>query len=189
MISLTGEVDITSPSRSDKEDDTMSDVFKFPNGGFPVEICRKNDIIADLNIDSDKKEIVLAIVTQCEADANNVLKNGGWAGIPYLGNMRIPEYKTKFREAGNIELLETAKETLDDERYRIFKRQLNANIACDIKRERFYKYVTSCYVTKHRKLYNLLATDDRALDLKDKYSFARFMCYSFTELSPCVNIE
>lgn len=167
----------------------MSDVFKFPNGGYEVEVCRKSDIIADLNIDDDKKDITLAIVTQCESDANIFLKEGRWTGIPYLGNMRIPEYKVRFREAGNVELLETAKETLDEERYKIFRRQLNANIACDIKHERLYRYITSCYVTKHRKLYNLLATDDRALNLKDKYGFARFMCYSFTELSPCVNIE
>lgn len=167
----------------------MSDIFKFPNGGFEVEICRKTDIISDLNIDSDKKEILLAIITQCETDANNFLKEGRWTGIPFLGNMRIPEYKIKFKEIGGAELLETAKETLDKERYDIFKKQINANIACDIKRERFYRYVTSCYVTKHRKLYNLLTTDDRAKNLDDKYAFARFMCYSFTELSSCVTNE
>lgn len=167
----------------------MSDIFKFPNGGYDVQVCRKDDIIADLNIDSDKKELLTAVVTQCEIDASNFLKEGKWTGIPYLGNMRIPEHKIKFKESGGAELLEAAKETFDEERYKIFKRQLNANIACDIKHERLYRYLTSCYVSKHKKLYNLLATDDRAAALKDKYSFARFMCYSFTELSPCVNNE
>lgn len=167
----------------------MSDVFRFPNGGYNVEVNRKADIIKALALDTEEEEIMLAVITQCEADANAFLREGRWTGIPYLGNMRIPPQKVKFIEAGGISLLETAKETFDEDRYKLFKKQLNANIACDIKHERFYKYVTSCYVTKHRKLYNLLATDDRAKNLEDKYGFARFMCYSFTELSPCVNNE
>ena len=167
----------------------MADTFKFPNGGYDVTVCRKQDIIDCLDKNVIDKEVVLAIITQCEVDATNFLKEGRWTGIPYLGNMRVPLYKQKFEEINGKEILETAKETLDKNRYIVFRKELNANIGANIKQERLYRYMTSCYVTKHRKVYNRLLKDRRAANLKDKDAFARFMCYSFIELSNYIPFE
>ena len=88
----------------------MSDTLRFPNGGYNVTVCRKQDILDCLDANVVDKEVVLAIITQCEIDATNFLKEGRWTGIPYLGNMRIPKYKEKFKEIGGREILEDAKE-------------------------------------------------------------------------------
>ena len=100
----------------------MSDVLKFPNDGYDVEVCRKQDIIDCLDTNVDK-ELVSAIITQCESDISDFIEQGIWAGIPYLGNIRVPKHKQKFQEINGTELLETAKETLIKQRYNIFKKE------------------------------------------------------------------
>ena len=167
----------------------MADTFKFPNGGYEVTVCRKQDIIDALDANVVDKEVVLAIITQCEVDATNFLKEGRWTGIPYLGNMRVPKTKLKFKEIGGSELIQTAKEELERNRYIVFRSELNANIAIDVKRERLYRYMTSTFVTKHRRVYNSLLENKVAENLKDKDAYARFMCYSFMELSNYVPFE
>lgn len=167
----------------------MSDTFKFPNGGYDVIVCRKQDIMDCLDANIIDKEVVLAVISQCEVDATNFLKEGRWTGIPFLGNMRVPKYKQKFAEIGGEEILQEAKQNLDEHRYMVFRKELNANIGADIKQERLYRYIISCFVTKHRRLYNSLIKDIRASKLKDPECFARFMCYSFTELDNYIPIE
>ena len=61
----------------------MADIFKFPNGGYDITVCRKQDIIDALDANVTDKEVVLAIITQCEVDATNFLKEGRWTGIPH----------------------------------------------------------------------------------------------------------
>lgn len=167
----------------------MPDTFKFPNGGYDVVVCRKQDIIDCLDANIVDKEIVLAIITQCEVDATNFLKEGRWTGIPYLGNMRIPPHNKRFRELGGNELLKDAKEELDEHRYIVFRKGMNAEIAADIKNERLYRYITSGYVAKHRKTYKHLLENNTAAKLKDKEAYARFMCNSFIELTTYIPYE
>lgn len=166
----------------------MYNIFKFPNGGFDVKVCRKQDILDSLGDDIDK-ELLLTIVTQCETDAINFINEGRWTGIPYLGNMRVPKNKQKFEEIGGREILETARQELDKKQYDAFKRDLNASIVIDIKKERLYRYMTSCFVTKNRKVYDRFLSYATTLSINNVDAYARFMCYSCIELTPCITIE
>jgi hypothetical protein len=167
----------------------MSDVFKFPNGGYDVTVCRKKEVIDELNLSTEDKEIMLAIVTQCENDAINFLKEGRWTGIPYLGNMKIPDHRIMFKEIGGSEILEDAKKELDAQRYKAFRKDFNASIKISVNRDRLYRYITSCFVTKHKKIYNRFLRSNKVGKLTDKYCYARFMCYSLTELKGCIHTE
>lgn len=166
----------------------MYSLFKFPNGGFDVEVCRKQDILESLGDDVDK-ELILAIVTQCETDAINFINEGRWTGIPYLGNMRVPKNKQKFEEINGHEILETAKQELDKRQYDVFKKDLNTRIVIDVKLERLYRYMTSNFVTKNRKVYDRFITYANVLNFKNKEAFARFMCYSCVDLTPYISTE
>ena len=166
----------------------MLDKLKFPHGGYEVEVCRRDDIIEALPPDADK-ELILAIITQCETDAVNFLREGRWTGIPYLGNIRISQHEQKFIDIKGRELLNTAKLELDKERYDVFKKSLNNSIEIDIKRERLYRYMTSCFVTKHRRNYNYLITIAKENNIKNIDGYARFMCYSFIDLSNYIPFE
>lgn len=161
----------------------MADIFKFPNGGYDITVCRKQDIIDALDANVIDKEVVLAIITQCEVDATNFLKEGRWTGIPYLGNMRIPKSRQKFKEIKGKEILEAAKEELDRNRYILFRKQLNSDIAADVKRERFYRYMTSTFVTKHRRVYDHFLEHKNIEHFNCKEAYARFMCYSLIDLN------
>lgn len=167
----------------------MPDTFKFPNGGYDVTVVRKQDILDCLDENVIDKDVVLAVITQCELDASNFIKEGRWTGIPYLGSIRVPKHKQRFAEIKAKDLLNTAKENLDKERYLVFRNKLNTDIAIQVKQERFYRYNVSLYVSKHKKQYNELLNDKRAEKMKDKDAFARFMCYSFMYLSSYIPFD
>ena len=105
----------------------MINEFKFPNG-YLVQVCRKTDIIDSIEEDVDK-DILLALITQIEEDANNFLIEGKWTGIPYLGNLRYSLHRRRFNQIGGQELLETAKQELDRNRYKAFRKELNVIVS------------------------------------------------------------
>ena len=167
----------------------MPETFRLPNGGYDVTVCRRKDIIDSINSVDIDKNILNAVIEQCERDAESFLQNGVWTGIPYLGNMRVPEHTQKFKEINGKELVATARETLDEKQFSVFKREFNAHIAISVEQERLYNYRTSMYVTKHRWQYNKYIKDKRASKCSDKNVFARFMCYSCITLTNFVPEE
>lgn len=160
----------------------MLETFRFPNGGYDVTVCRRKDVIESIDSKTVDIEILDALVAQCEKDVEQFLKDGHWTGIPYLGNLRIPKHKQKFKEINGAELVATARETLNQDQYNAFKKEFNHHIAVSVEQERLYKYQTSMFVTKHRWQYNKYLKDRRASKCTDKNVFARFMCYS------CINL-
>jgi hypothetical protein len=137
----------------------MADTYKFPNGGYDVRVCKKQDIIDCIDENIVDKEIVLAIVEQCEVDAATFLNKGRWTGIPFIGNIRIP--KTKLMEATPEQqaLIQEAKDTLDNNQYIMFRKQLGNDNSKRAKQERYYKYVVSMAVSRNRKLYKRLCIE------------------------------
>lgn len=134
----------------------MSDTYKFPNNGYDVIVCKKQDILDCIDSNIIDKEIALEIVTQCELDAANFIREGRWAGIPFIGNIRIPKSKLMEKDPAQQALIEEAKEQLDPKQYILFRKQLNVDNSERIKQERYYKYIVSIAVNKNRKLYKEL---------------------------------
>lgn len=157
----------------------MSDTFKFPRG-YDVTVCRKQDIIRCLDENVIDKEVVLALIEQLEVDASNFLLEGRWTGIPFLGNIRIPPTKQKLRSPEVQALIKEARETLDDEKYYVFRRNLSQELLRDTKYERFYKYIVSQFVTRAPELFKLLLH-------KRGDKEARFIAYTLFEMN--VTIE
>lgn len=134
----------------------MSDIYKFPNNGYDVIVCKKQDILDCIDSNIIDKEIALEIVSQCELDAANFIREGRWTGIPFIGNIRIPKSKLMEKDPAQQALIEEAKEQLDPKQYILFRKQLNVNNTQRIKQERYYKYIVSIAVNKNRKLYKEL---------------------------------
>lgn len=167
----------------------MSEIFRFPNGGYDVNVCRKDDILESINDTDIDKDIIKAVVTQCELDAINFINDGVWAGIPYVGNFRVPENVKKFEENNCKELLDVAKQTLNQNQYKAFRKELNKNIVIEVNFERFYKFLTSKFVNKHKDIYNHLFNNNKFNSVEIKSCFARIMCYSYNELSTYIPEE
>ena len=110
-----------------RNNNKMSDVFKFPNG-YDVTVCRKQDILDCLDANIIDKDVVLAVITQGELDASNFIKAGRWAGIPFLGSIRIPKRSLKLESTEVKTLLDDARQSMNTEQYMIFRQKLNADI-------------------------------------------------------------
>ena len=100
----------------------MADTLKFPNGGYDVTICRRQDIIDCIDKNIVDKDIALAVINHCEFQAASFIKEGRWAGIPFIGNIRVPKTVQMIRSDEQKALIEDAKEQLVKERNIMFKK-------------------------------------------------------------------
>lgn len=134
----------------------MADTFKFPNDGYDVTVVKRQDILDCIDANIIDKDVALAIVDHCELDAAEFIKAGRWTGLPFIGNVRVPKAKLMEEDPVQQALIDEAKEYLNPSQYIMFRRQLSANNHEFVKFVRYFNYMTSMAVTKHRKLYNSL---------------------------------
>ena len=106
-----------------------------------------------------------------EIDAANFLKEGRWTGIPFIGNIRIPKRLQLEDTLEKQALIKEAKETLDSNKYILFRTQLGKENSKHVKQERYYRYITSIAISHNRKLYKKLCEE------KGEY-YARIYMYS-----------
>lgn len=134
----------------------MADIYRFPNGGYEVVVCKKQDILDCIDKNITDKEVLLDIIKQCEKDAAEFIKQGRWTGIPFIGNIRIPKSIQIMNSPEQQELIKEARETLDTDQYMMFRKQLNIDISKKVKNERYYNYITSIAINKNRGLFKTL---------------------------------
>lgn len=158
----------------------MADTFNFPNG-FEVKVFRKSDIIDCIEKNIIDKEVAMTIVTQCELDASNFLQEGRWTGIPFIGNIRIPEVSKRFRSEENKELLATAKETMPKEKYILFRRNLAVDAGKKEKQERLYRHIVSMTASRNSHLYRKLCKTKGEV-----YARIYMYCISDCDINPPV---
>lgn len=154
----------------------MADTFKFPRGGYEVRVLRKKDILDCIDDNIIDKEIALDIVTQCEIDATNFLKEGRWAGIPFIGNIRIPKVVQGLMTEESKAILAEAKETLDADKYVLFRKRYTVDIHKQTKAERYYRYIVSKFVGKNKSFF-------RVVSKKRGDIYARFLCFTLSSVT------
>jgi hypothetical protein len=136
----------------------MADTYKFPKG-YDVTVVKKKDIIDCIDENIVDKEVAMAIIDQCELDVANFIRQGRWTGIPFMGSIRIPEDRKLLHSKEQQELISEAYDTLDTEKYILFRKQLSAENAKKVKSQRYFNYITSIQANKHRKEYKKLCNE------------------------------
>lgn len=154
----------------------MPESRKFPPEGYQVTVLRKQDVLKCIDENIIDKEIALEIVRRCEIDATNFLKEGRWAGIPFLGNIRIPKIVETFISEDTQKLMAEAKENLDSNKYLLFRQQFAKDAVKREADERYYKYELSKFIGKNLRLFRKLAATHG-----DK--LARVICFSLREMT------
>ena len=136
----------------------MEETYKFP-GGNDVKVVRKQDIVDCINTNIVDKEVALAIVQQCELDAANFLSQGRWAGIPFMGNLRVSKVAQLQKSKEQQEIINIARETVSKEEYVLFRRNLAYDNDRRIKAQKYYNYVLSMAVSRNRPLFKKLCKE------------------------------
>ena len=154
----------------------MPESRKFPPEGYQVTVLRKQDVLKCIDENIIDKEIALEIVRRCEIDAANFVKDGRWAGIPFLGNLRIPKIVQTFLSEDTQQLMAEAKENLDEHKYLLFRRQFATDAVKREDRERFYKYELSKFVGKNLKFFRKLAAEQGE-------KLARVKCFTLRNMT------
>ena len=146
----------------------MIDTRRFP-GGDEVTIVRKQDIIDCINTNIVDKEVALELVKQCEVDAANFVREGRWAGLPFMGSLRPSPVSKLEKSKEQQELIEAAYHESTPEQYCIFRRDLAHENYRKIKANRMFNYKLSISVNKNRKLFNKISKEKG-----DKYARLHF---------------
>ena len=154
----------------------MPNTFKFPPNGYEVTVLRKQDVLDCIEENIIDKEIALDIVRRCEIDATNFLKEGRWAGIPFIGNIRIPKQVQRFMSEDMQKTMRDAKENLDKDKYLLFRKQVVDDTFKQIKEDRYYKYEVSKFVGKNLHIFKYLT-------VKHGDAMARFICFTLREMT------
>lgn len=149
-----------------------TEIRKFPNG-YDVRVVRKQDILDCIDENIIDKEIALELITQCEIDACQYINEGKWTGLPYIGSVRLNDGGKILRE--NKELLNEAKEKLDDEKYILFKKSLVIEGKTKLKKSRYFNYIVSIYANHNRKVYKELVANNGE-------NFAKVILFSFANM-------
>lgn len=131
------------------------DVRRFPDG-YEVKVYRKKDIMKTVNQNIIDQDIALEIIEQCEIAANNYLKQGRWAGIPFMGSVKISEHYLVNNTLERKELINEARDFLDKDKYVLFRRKLHFEDSQRFKYNKYYKYVTAMTINKNKKVYKEL---------------------------------
>lgn len=155
----------------------MKDVYNFPNGGYEVRIVRRSEVLEAIDKNIIDKDIALAIAERCELDCANFLKEGRWANIPYIGNIRIPKAKQLIKSEEQQTLISDAYDNLNTDSYLMFRKQLNQYNAQRARFEKSYNYLLAIMVNRYNKYYNYLKRN------KGDYK-ARITIYTFASLDP-----
>lgn len=152
----------------------MSEIFKFPKG-YDVVVCRKEDILNCIEDNITDKDVAYAVIEQCEKDIAKFLTEGKWAGVPYLGSIRIPSHISKIYSQETLELEASAKETLSHDQYVVFKKDLHLGIVKDVKSQRYINYITSRFTNRNRRFYKTLCNTKGEV-------YAKLLCYTLTQV-------
>lgn len=154
----------------------MADTFKFPNNGYEVKVLRKDNVLDSIDRNIIDKEVALAIVKKCEIDAANFLREGRWASIPFIGNIRIPKTVQKLTSEDSKAILQEAQDRLDPTKYLLFRKQYANEIGKQVKVDRYYRYLVSRFVGRHGKLFKKIAST------RDEIS-TRILCYTLSDIT------
>lgn len=146
---------------------------KFPNGGFDVTVLRKSDVLRCIDDNVIDKDIAMIVVTQCELDAIASIRKGKIASIPHIGTIRYSEASKIIHE--NAELLDEAANSMDKERYLLFRRQVIRDGFDSLKQEKYFNYCVAKVVTKNRGLYFRLAHEQGETQTRLQFFFMQHL--------------
>ena len=154
----------------------MTDTLKFPNG-YDVVVCRRDDIMECIDENIIDKELVLEVINNCELNASKFISEGRWTGIPFLGNIKVPDTQKILLQEDTKEIIDYAKESLSKEKYILFRQELHNDIRETTKEKRFANWKLSLFLSKNKSFYKLMQ-----LRYKSE-SIAKFVCYTCIELN------
>lgn len=95
----------------------------FPYSNIEVTIVRKADILETIAKNITDPDVANELISHIEINAEKTLKQGGWAGFPYLGSVRIPHGLSNETLNRNREAKEYAYQNLNRKEYLMFMKQ------------------------------------------------------------------
>ena len=154
----------------------MADTLKFPNG-YDVIVCRRDDIMECIDENIIDKELVLEVINNCELNASKFISEGRWTGIPFLGNIKVPDTQKILNSQETKDIIDYAKQSLPKDKYILFRQELHTDVRETTKEKRFANWKLSLFLSKNKMFYRLMRLRYNSENI------AKFVCYTCIELN------
>lgn len=155
----------------------MSVKNKLPNGGYEVVVLKKQDILKTIENTIVDKDVLREFITNLEIDEEKFMREGQWIGVPFMGNIKINEVRKKFATKEIQDVIANARNTLDRDKYLLFRKELKSQISTDLAQNRTNAYRRSINIRKNRYLY-------RKFRYKRGFYIANFILTTLYEITP-----
>lgn len=120
---------------------------------YQLEINRPKDIYEELGFDNDDDvEICKSIITQLEAKAAQVLREGKTVALPYIGRLRKPLVKQEYSK--NRRLLKLARNVMNTQDYKDYRKDLYKECVDKVSKNDELAKIRRRLVALNRKMYN-----------------------------------
>lgn len=135
------------------------DIRKFTTNGYEVVVLNRADVLKSIDKNILDKDVAMAIIDKCDKDIAQFISEGRWAGIPFIGNLRVPPAKLLEQTIEQQALIEDAKRTLNNKEYIAFRHKLAADNASLVAEKRLFNYLTTIAINMNRRYYKKLCIE------------------------------
>lgn len=162
----------------------MTKVTRFPDG-FDITVYNKKDILDCLDANVIDKEVVWAVISQCEDDAVKFFKeNKRRAGIPFIGSYKYNVVNKLANTPEMKEMFDDAKQVMTHQEYVSFRKEVVSDIYYNLARERRLRYQSAIFRRRHPYYYKLLCNRPSFANCKNKEVMALFVMYNQFSIEP-----
>lgn len=131
----------------------MSRICKYPNG-YEFTVIDKRDVLKCIDDNIIDKDVALAVVSFCEAQACKLVGERGMGSIPYFGRIETSKSDRDIMTSDKKDLLEEAKVVLDKERFVLFRNNLYNEVHQNIRSQKIFITTANILISRNRGLYN-----------------------------------
>lgn len=162
----------------------MADTRKFPYSDYDVVVVERDDILKTIDDNIIDKEIAIELINSLEVRAETYLREKRRVGIPYLGNIGIPEGLSDEIKDRKKDALHYAYETMTKKQYIAFVKDIAYDDKARIKYKGFFNQILAMAVRKNKQKWtNLCRTKGenyasckmvfgyRVLPMKEDYEY------------------
>lgn len=143
----------------------------FPYSNIEVTIVRKEDILKTIAENITDPDVANELISHIEINAERTLKQGGWAGFPYLGSIRIPPGLSNETLNRNKDAKEYAYQNLNRKEYLMFMRQEAYDNFAINKYRSYFDNLAARAIRLNKKEYSILCSNKGKNYAKLKITF------------------
>lgn len=117
--------------------------FRIPNSNQSIQVFDRKSMFDCILANITDRHTAFEVIKSVEENANKLLNEGKWVGIPFMGNIRIPTYKQFELSKEQQNTFKAIREYSDRSKYILARKEIRKSNVAQAKLDTYYNYVVS----------------------------------------------